>query len=243
MPWRAGHLRLRTPKWLARRRERLRRGGRWVGHRGPGDGGWARIRGRPGSGRPAGLALLRSDGEGQPGSLGVSDVDALAVVQVDDRHSIAVDVGPVQRPVVDCQPAALVEAQDQVRTGYPRVGDAQIGVLIASDDHFLACGEGSLRPVVPNRQDRRGGSIHYSSIGAPSQCLPLDWPVTSLCLLRRLHSWLIAFNGLSPIRVRQDARRGVVPTRARMLTDEGAITHGRAEAPDPAPRQRQAAAD
>jgi hypothetical protein len=89
-------------------------------------------------------------------------------MDVDDGHPVAVDVGPVQRAVVDRQPAALVEAQYQVRTGYPRVRDAQVGVLVTPDDHLVARREGTLGPVVPNFQDRRGGSTHYSSIGPPS---------------------------------------------------------------------------
>ena len=115
--------------------------------------------------RPAGLALLRSDLEGQPRSLRIADVDALAVVDVDDRHPVAVDVGPVQRAVVDRQPSALIEAQDQVRAGDPRIRDAHVGVHVAPDDHLVACREGTLGPVVPNCQDGRGGSSHYSSIG------------------------------------------------------------------------------
>jgi hypothetical protein len=51
------------------------------------------------------------DLERQQWPVGVSDVDALAVADVDYRHSPAVDVRPVQRTVVDCQPPALVEAQ------------------------------------------------------------------------------------------------------------------------------------
>jgi hypothetical protein len=52
--------------------------------------------------------------------------------------------------------------------GYPRVRDPQIGVRIPADNHLVACGERTLRPVVPNCQDRGRGSTHYSSIGPPS---------------------------------------------------------------------------
>jgi hypothetical protein len=94
--------------------------------------------------------LLRADREGQPWPLRIPHVDALAVVDVDDRHPVAVDVGPVQRPVVDGQPAALVEPQDQVRARNPWVGDPQVGVLITPDDNLMTCCEGTLGPVVPN---------------------------------------------------------------------------------------------
>jgi hypothetical protein len=59
----------------------------------------------------------------------------------------------------------LVEPQNQVRARDPRIGDAHIGLYVTSDDHLLAGREGSLRPVIPNRQDGRGGSGHHSSIG------------------------------------------------------------------------------
>jgi hypothetical protein len=49
--------------------------------------------------------------ERQQRTIGVSDVDALAVVDVDYRHAAAVDVSPVQRTVVDRQPPALVEPE------------------------------------------------------------------------------------------------------------------------------------
>jgi hypothetical protein len=45
-------------------------------------------------------------------------------MDVDYRHPVAVDVGSVQRAVVDCQPPALIEAQDQVRAGDARIRDA-----------------------------------------------------------------------------------------------------------------------
>jgi hypothetical protein len=69
-----------------------------------------------------------SDLEGQAGPLRIPDVDALAVVDVDHRHPVAVDVRSVQRAVVDCHPSALIEAQDQVRAGYPGIRDAQVGI-------------------------------------------------------------------------------------------------------------------
>jgi hypothetical protein len=124
--------------------------------------------------------------------LRIPDVDALAVVDVDDRHPVAVDVGAVQRAVIDCQPSALIEPQNQVRAGDPRIRDAQVGVQVTPDDHLVARREGTLGPVVPNCQDRRGGSIHYSSIGPPSERVPWDSPVTSIYFDLATHSFFIA---------------------------------------------------
>ena len=95
---------------------------RLLRQRGPRQGGRPGVPRRPGLGRSAGLAVLRSDRERQPRSLRVADVDALAVVDVDDRHPVAVDIGSVQRAVVDRQPAALLEPHDQVCPGDPRIG-------------------------------------------------------------------------------------------------------------------------
>lgn len=136
-----------------------------LGKRGPSQRWRPGLRSCPGAARSVGVALLRSDCEGQPRSLWVTDVNALAVVDIDDRHPIAVEIGPVQRAVVDCQPAPLVETQEQVRTRDPWIGDAHVGPRVAADDHLVAGGEGSLGPVVPNCQDGWGGSSHYSSIG------------------------------------------------------------------------------
>jgi len=89
------------------------------------------------------VALLGPDREGQVRASRVSDVDALAVVDIDDRHSIAVEIGPVQRAVIDCQPSALIETQYQMRARDSRIGDAHIGLHVASDDHFVSGREGS----------------------------------------------------------------------------------------------------
>lgn len=90
-----------------------------------------------------GMALLRSDRKGQTRTLRVADVNALAVVDIDHRHPVAVEVGPVQRAVIDCQPTALIEPQDQMRARDPRIGDAHIGLHVAPDDHLVAGREGS----------------------------------------------------------------------------------------------------
>jgi hypothetical protein len=69
-----------------------------------------------------------SDLEGQPGPLRIPHIDALAVVDIDHRHAVAVDVRSVQRSVVDRHPSALVETQDQMFAGYPWVRDVQVGM-------------------------------------------------------------------------------------------------------------------
>lgn len=187
---------------LPTRRRRRPGGIRLLGDRGPGQSGRPGIRRRSHLGWPAGLPLLRSDREGQPRPLRIPDVDALAVVDVDHRHPVAVDVGPVQRAVVDCQPSALIEAQDQMRAGYPGVRDAQVGVQVASDNHLMTCSEGTLGPVVLNGQHGRGGSTHYSSIGPRREWAPWDPPVTSLYFDLATHSRFIASSGPMPMRVR-----------------------------------------
>jgi hypothetical protein len=58
---------------------------------------------------------MPSELEAQPRPVGIADVDALAVLYVNHRHLAAVDESPVQRTVVDRQPPALVEAQQQMR--------------------------------------------------------------------------------------------------------------------------------
>ena len=101
-----------------------------------------------------------SDFERDPRPVGLADVDALAVMDVDHRHSLAVGEHPVQRVVVDRDPAALVEAQQQMRTGDQRVGHPQVGAQVAPDDDVAARGEAALGSVGPNRQHWLHGSIH-----------------------------------------------------------------------------------
>jgi hypothetical protein len=173
-----------------------------LSNRGPRQGRRSGIVARPGPRRMPGMTLLGSDREGQPRALRISDVNALAVVNVDHRHPVAVEVGSVQRAVIDCQPTALVEPQDQMRARDPRIGNAHIGLHVASDDHLVAGREGSLGPVMPNCQDGRGGSSHHSSIGPCWQCALLDPAVTSLCFDPATHSPFIACCDESPTAVR-----------------------------------------
>jgi hypothetical protein len=54
------------------------------------------------------------DLEAQLGAVGIADVDALAVMDIDDRYLPAVGESPVERTVVDRQPPALVKTQQQL---------------------------------------------------------------------------------------------------------------------------------
>jgi hypothetical protein len=101
-----------------------------------------------------------SDLKPQQRPIGISDVDALAVVDVDHRDSPAVDEGPVQRTVVDRQPPALVEPQEQMGTRNQWVREADVGPEVAPDHHVVARCECPLRPVIPNGQRRWGWWSH-----------------------------------------------------------------------------------
>jgi hypothetical protein len=93
---------------------------------------------------------VAADFEGQLRPVGISDVDGLAVMDVDYRHPVAVDESPVERTVVDRQPPALVEAQQQMGARNQRVGDAHVGPEIAPDHHIVTRCEGAFRPVMTN---------------------------------------------------------------------------------------------
>ena len=84
-------------------------------------------------GRTAGHTRVPPHFEGQQRSFGIADVDALAVVEVDHRDPPAIGEGPVQRAVVDREPPALIEAQQQVGARYQWMGDAHVGAQVASD--------------------------------------------------------------------------------------------------------------
>jgi hypothetical protein len=86
---------------------------------------------------PPSFAAAWTDLEGQPRSIGIPDVDALPVMDVDDRSAVAVDEGPVHRTVVDSHPLALFEAQDQVRARDPRIGDPDVSAQITPDDDVV----------------------------------------------------------------------------------------------------------
>jgi hypothetical protein len=92
--------------------------------------------------------------------VGVADVDGLAVVDVDYRHPTPVDVGAVQRTVVDCEPAPLLEAKQQMGARDERMGDAHVGAQVASDNHVMTRGESALRSVVADGQHGRRCLTH-----------------------------------------------------------------------------------
>jgi len=82
--------------------------------------------------------------------VGISDVDALAVVNVDHGHPPAVYESAVERTVVDRQPPALVEAQQQMGARNQRVRDPDVGPKIAPDHHVITRCKGAFRPVMTN---------------------------------------------------------------------------------------------
>ena len=108
--------------------------------------------------------LMAADLEGQLRTVGVADVEALTVVDVDDGHPPAVDVHPVEAAVVDGDPPALVEPQHQVGAGDQRMCDTDVGAQVTADDDVVARREGSGRPVVPNGQRGRGWSAHRGQL-------------------------------------------------------------------------------
>jgi hypothetical protein len=100
--------------------------------------------------RPAGHTLVASDLEGQLWPVGVTDVDGLAVVDVDHRHPAAADESSVERTVVDRQPPALLEAQQQMVARNQRVRDTHVGAKIAPDHHVMTGRKSAFRPVMTN---------------------------------------------------------------------------------------------
>lgn len=126
---------------------------------------------RRGLRRPADHPRVPSDFEGQLWAVGIADVDDLTVVDVDHRHPAPVHVGPVQRTVVDSQPAALLEAQQQVRAGDQRMRDPYVGAKVTSDDHIMARCKSSLRSVVSNCQRGRRCLIHRPNCSCSTHCI------------------------------------------------------------------------
>lgn len=96
---------------------------------------------RGGLGWPAGGSLVPSYFKGQTQPVGITDVDALAVVNVDQRCSLTVDESTVPRAVVDRHPPALIETQQQMRAGDQGMRDTHIGAEVTSNDHIMACRE------------------------------------------------------------------------------------------------------
>jgi hypothetical protein len=93
---------------------------------------------------------VAADVERQQRSVRVADVQVLPVVDFDDGHAPAVDESSVERTVVDGQPLALVETQQQVGTRNQRVGDTHVRSQIAPDYYIVARCEGAFRSFVMN---------------------------------------------------------------------------------------------
>ncbi|OBK28678.1 hypothetical protein A5659_05565 [Mycobacterium sp. 1165196.3] len=91
---------------------------------------------------------MAADVKRQQRPVRVADVEGLPVVDLDHRHPPAVDESAVERTVVDRQPLALVEAQQQVGTRNQRVGDTHVRSQIAPDYYIVARCEGAFRSFV-----------------------------------------------------------------------------------------------
>jgi hypothetical protein len=100
------------------------------------------------------------DLERDPRSVGLADVDGLAVADVDRRHPLPVEEDPVDRVVVDRDPAAVVEAQQQVRPRDQRVRHPQVGAQVAADDHVAPRREITFGSLGPHRQHWLRGLTH-----------------------------------------------------------------------------------
>jgi hypothetical protein len=87
--------------------------------------------------------LVVTDLEGQPGTVGIADVDVESVGDVDHRNPVAVDEHSIEAAVVDRHPAARLEAQDHVRARYQGMGDAEVGAQITADHYVVACCKGA----------------------------------------------------------------------------------------------------
>jgi hypothetical protein len=104
------------------------------------------------------------DLETQLGTIGVADVEALTVIEVDGGNSPVVDVHPVEAAVVDGNPPALVEPQHKVGAGDQRMCDTDVGAKVAADDDVVARREASGRSVVSDGQRGRGWSAHCDQL-------------------------------------------------------------------------------
>ncbi len=165
--WRCGRWTRRIPgllsRWVAGLRSQWRRCLRVRRRRrrsGPGCADPCGDRYRRGLRRAAHRTLVAANVEGQSGPVGIADVQSKAVGDVDHRHALIVDEHPVQAAVVDGQPPALVEPQDQVRPGDQGMGHTDVGAQVTANHHVVARGEVAGRPVVPDGQRGRGGSRH-----------------------------------------------------------------------------------
>jgi hypothetical protein len=86
---------------------------------------------------------MAADLERQARTVGIADVELLAVLNVDCGHPAPVDVHAVEAAVVNRDPAALVESKHQVGARDQRVGDPDIGTEVAADHDIVAWREGA----------------------------------------------------------------------------------------------------
>lgn len=153
---------MRRPRWWLRWSwpARRTRRGRWRAPTSLRGNGADRRRPR----RLAGHARVASDFERQAGSVRITDLDGLAIADVDQFLPTVIDEGAIQRVVVDRYPATPIEAQQQMDARRYRVRNAYVSVQVASDDHVVACCEPTLRPVVVDAQHRRRRGVHTSNL-------------------------------------------------------------------------------
>jgi hypothetical protein len=64
--------------------------------------------------RAPGHPVVTPDLEPQQWPVWIPDIEALAVADIDHRHPLSIDESPVQRAVVDGQPPALIETEQQM---------------------------------------------------------------------------------------------------------------------------------
>ncbi len=95
---------------------------------------------------------MATDLEGHRRAVRVADIHSLAVLDVGGRYPTVVDIQTIKAAVVDGDPPALIEAQDQVYPGYQRVRDADVGPQVTPDDHIVAGCEGPFGSLVPHGQ-------------------------------------------------------------------------------------------
>jgi hypothetical protein len=104
--------------------------------------------------------MVTPDLERQQRPVRISDVEALAIADIDHRYPLAIDESPVQGAVVDGQPPALIEAQQQVGARDQRMRYSHVGPEVAPHHHIVARGKRPLRTLMPDGQRRRGRCTH-----------------------------------------------------------------------------------
>jgi hypothetical protein len=82
---------------------------------------------------------MTADLEGQGRTVGIADIDGLAVLDIDDGHPAVPDEHPVEAAVIDGAPSALVKPKQQVGAGDQGVCDADVSAKVAPDDDVVAC--------------------------------------------------------------------------------------------------------